>query len=139
MVPGVAYAPRQSLGVTLAAGLWDGTTGTLVCAAAQPPGVGVGPLPPAGSSQAAIAIAQAQLGKPYLWGGTGPDGYDCSGLTVTAYRAAGIALPRTSEMQWAAGQAVPADQLQPGDLVFFNPGEQVAGLLGHVGIYLGNG
>lgn len=86
-----------------------------------------------------MAYAQAQLGKPYLWGGTGPDGYDCSGLTVMAYRAAGITLPRTSETQWTAGQPVPADQLQPGDLVFFNPGEQVAGLPGHVGIYLGNG
>ena len=56
-----------------------------------------------------------------------------------AHRAAGIALPRTSETQWAAGQAVPVDQLQPGDLVFFNPGEQVAGLPGQVFIYLGNG
>lgn len=136
---GTAYAQWQDLGIAVAAALWDGTDGNLVCT--TPPGTGNGPLPPPGSPQAAVAIAyaQAQLGKPYQWGGTGPNGYDCSGLTMRSYQAAGIALPRTAETQWSVGAAVPTDQLSPGDLVFFNPGEQVAGLPGHVGIYLGNG
>ena len=68
---------------------------------------------------AAIAFAREQLGKPYLWGGTGPDAFDCSGLVMMAYRAAGISIPRTSQQQWAWGPQVPASQVKPGDLVFF--------------------
>src|ERR1700678_2893523 len=67
----------------------------------------------------AIAYAQAQLGKPYLFGGTGPDAFDCSGLVMMAYRAAGVDIARTSEQQWATEVRVPASQVQPGDLVFF--------------------
>ena len=67
----------------------------------------------------AISFAEQQLGKPYLWGGTGPDAFDCSGLVMMAYRAAGIDIARTSEAQWATEQRVPASQVQPGDLVFF--------------------
>jgi cell wall-associated NlpC family hydrolase len=54
----------------------------------------------------AIAYAQRQIGLPYLWGGTGPDAYDCSGLVMQAYSAAGISIPRTSEEQWAWGPHV---------------------------------
>ena len=68
---------------------------------------------------AAIAFAQQQIGKPYLWGGTGPDAFDCSGLVMMAYQAAGMNIPRTSEAQWAWGPQVPASQAEPGDLVFF--------------------
>jgi cell wall-associated NlpC family hydrolase len=78
----------------------------------------LGPLPP-GAAGKVIAYAKAQIGKPYLWGATGPDAFDCSGLTMTAYRAAGITIPRTSQQQWAYGPQVPASQVQPGDLVFF--------------------
>ena len=68
----------------------------------------------------AISFAEQQdFGKPYLWGGTGPDAFDCSGLVMMAYRAAGINIARTSEVQWATEQRVPASQVQPGDLVFF--------------------
>ena len=67
----------------------------------------------------AITFAEQQLGKPYLWGGTGPDAFDCSGLVMMAYRTAGIDIARTSEAQWATEQRVPASQVQPGDLVFF--------------------
>ena len=65
-------------------------------------------------------------------------GFDCSGLTQAAYGAAGITIPRTSEEQWIELPHVPLDDLQPGDLVFFDPGEDIPGLPGHVGIYLGN-
>lgn len=92
---------------------------------------------PSAQVAAVLAYARAQLGKPYLWGGSGPAAYDCSGLTSQAYAAAGITLPRTSETQWRAGAAVPAGAEQPGDLVFFNPAGN--GLPGHVGIYLGGG
>ena len=93
-----------------------------------------------GVGAVAVAFAMRQLGVPYLWGGTGVGGFDCSGLTQAAYAAAGITIPRTSEQQWLALPHVPDDEpLQPGDLVFFNPGEFAAGLPGHVGIYVGNG
>jgi len=78
----------------------------------------LGPLP-AGTAGKVIAYAEAQLGKPYLWGATGPDAFDCSGLAMMAYRAAGITIPRTSQQQWAFGPRVPASQARPGDLVFF--------------------
>lgn len=79
----------------------------------------------------AIAYARAQQGKPYKWGATGPDAYDCSGLVQAAFKAAGISLPRTSYQQITAGTKVDRADLQPGDLVFPN--------LGHVQIYTGNG
>jgi cell wall-associated NlpC family hydrolase len=87
----------------------------------------------------AVNYALAQIGTPYRWGGETPGaGFDCSGLTQAAYDAAGIAIPRTSEVQWSALPPVPLDDLEPGDLVFFNPGEDIPGLPGHVGIYIGN-
>jgi len=86
----------------------------------------------------AIAWAYAHLGDPYQWGGNGPY-YDCSGFTRAAYAAAGIAIPRTSEQQWLSLPHVADGQLRVGDLVFFNPGEFVKGLPGHVGIYIGSG
>ena len=79
-----------------------------------------------------IAYARSQLGKPYLWGGTGPDAFDCSGLVMQAYAAAGIGIPRTSEEQWAAGPQVSVPQ--PGDLVFFAGADGTATSPGHVGI-----
>lgn len=86
----------------------------------------------------AIAFAYAHLGDPYRWGGTGPL-YDCSGFTQAAYATAGVTIPRTSEEQWLQLPRVAGGQLEPGDLVFFNPGEFRPGLPGHVGIYLGGG
>jgi len=86
----------------------------------------------------AIAWAYTHLGDPYQWGGNGPY-YDCSGFTRAAYAAAGIAIPRTSEQQWLTLPHVADGQLRVGDLVFFNPGEFVKGLPGHVGIYIGSG
>jgi cell wall-associated NlpC family hydrolase len=95
----------------------------------------LGPLP-AGSPGTILTYAETQLGKPYQWGATGPDAYDCSGLAMMAYRAAGIAIPRTSQAQWADGRKVPASQVQPGDLVFFAGSDGTPAAPGHVGIVL---
>ncbi len=88
---------------------------------------------------AAIAYAKQQLGKPYVWGGTGPDGFDCSGLVMMAYRAAGINIPRTSEDQWAWGPRIQPGHEQPGDLVFFVGSDGTTTSPGHVAMVLGNG
>ncbi len=89
----------------------------------------------AGSQAAQIAVdtALAQRGKPYVWAAEGPGSYDCSGLMLYAYAAAGISLPHSSAMQAQMGTQVSRSQLQPGDLVFFySP-------VSHVGMYVGNG
>jgi cell wall-associated NlpC family hydrolase len=99
---------------------------------------GVGPAPGAVSANA-IAFAEAQLGKPYLWGGTGPDAFDCSGLVMSAYRAAGLSIPRTSEEQWLFGPRIPESQAEPGDLVFFAGSDGTRASPGHVGIVIGGG
>ena len=97
----------------------------------------LGPLP-AGTAGKIIAYAEAQLGKPYLWGATGPDAFDCSGLTMMAYRAAGITIPRTSQQQWAYGPRIPASRARPGDLVFFAGSDGTMTAPGHVGIVTGH-
>jgi cell wall-associated NlpC family hydrolase len=81
----------------------------------------------------AISFACAQLGKPYLWGGDGPGSYDCSGLTMQAYGAAGVSLPHNAAMQAQYGKRVAVGSLQPGDLIFFHSG------LTHMGMYIGKG
>jgi cell wall-associated NlpC family hydrolase len=88
---------------------------------------------------AVISFAEQQLGKPYLWGGTGPDAFDCSGLMMMAYRAAGISIARTSQAQWASETRVPASQVQPGDLVFFAGSDGTVTDPGHVGLVIGGG
>jgi cell wall-associated NlpC family hydrolase len=100
------------------------------------PGVGQDPN---GATSAVIAFAEEQLGKPYQWGGTGPDAFDCSGLVMEAYRAAGIEIPRTSEQQWVWGPRIPASQVEPGDLVFFAGADGTRASPGHVGVVIGGG
>jgi cell wall-associated NlpC family hydrolase len=91
------------------------------------------PLAPSSAAGVAIQTALAQVGDPYVWSGTGPDGFDCSGLTSYAYAAAGVALPHSSRAQSDLGTTVARSDLQPGDLVFFySP-------ISHVGLYIGNG
>ena len=87
----------------------------------------------------AIAFARAQIGKPYLWGGTGPDAFDCSGLIMMAYRAAGVTIPRTSEVQWTWGPRIAAGHEEPGDLVFFAGSDGTTTSPGHVGMVIGHG
>jgi cell wall-associated NlpC family hydrolase len=86
----------------------------------------------------AIDFAEAQIGKPYQWGGTGPDAYDCSGLMMMAYRAAGVNIPRTSQQQFLWGPQVPASQVEPGDLVFFAGADGTPQAPGHVGLVIGH-
>lgn len=81
----------------------------------------------------ALGWAYTQLGKPYRWGGTGPDSWDCSGLVQWSFRQAGVRLPRTTWQQAKAGMAVPLAALAPGDIVVVNRDGS------HVGIYLGFG
>jgi cell wall-associated NlpC family hydrolase len=90
--------------------------------------------PPSARAATAIAFALAQLGKPYLYAAAGPDAYDCSGLTMAAWRAAGVYLPHYSGAQYAMLPKVPLDQMQPGDLVFWGLGGSE-----HVGLYIGDG
>jgi cell wall-associated NlpC family hydrolase len=85
-----------------------------------------------GSAGTAVRYAYGAIGKPYVYGADGPDGYDCSGLTQAAWRAAGKSLPHNAAMQWDATARISRSSLQPGDLVFYSG-------LGHVAIYVGSG
>jgi peptidoglycan DL-endopeptidase CwlO len=87
--------------------------------------------PGVGHPQAA-SIALQYLGVPYVWGGSSPSGFDCSGLVMYVYGRLGISLPHYTVAQWSATTPISMSQIQPGDLVFFDG-------LGHVGIYIGNG
>jgi cell wall-associated NlpC family hydrolase len=89
-----------------------------------------GTIPASAVGNAVIEVAARYVGVPYVYGGTTPDGFDCSGFTSYVYAQLGITLPRTSSDQRYAGVEVPADQAQPGDLVW-SPG--------HIGIYAGDG
>jgi cell wall-associated NlpC family hydrolase len=90
-----------------------------------------------GTVVAALSFAAQQLGTPYVWGGTGDGGFDCSGLAQSAYRTAGITLPRVAQDQFDAGPVVPAGaEVAPGDLVFFGSGPTA---VEHVGLYVGAG
>lgn len=82
----------------------------------------------------AAELARTQVGKPYGWGGTGPERFDCSGLALYVYRQLGIALPRVSADQASTGVHVDRAELKPGDLVFFS----LRSAFDHVGIFLGN-
>jgi peptidoglycan DL-endopeptidase CwlO len=102
-------------------------------------GMGVSASTPEGSIVAppnvhggVVGIAMRYLGVPYVWGGSSPNGFDCSGLVVYAFAQIGISLPHSTYALWNVGSPVSRDQLQPGDLVFFSG-------LGHMGIYIGGG
>jgi cell wall-associated NlpC family hydrolase len=86
-----------------------------------------------GSAAAVVAYARAQVGKPYCYGGSGSACFDCSGLTMMAWRQAGVSLPHSSAAQYNVGRRVSASELQPGDLIFYySP-------ISHVSVYIGNG
>jgi cell wall-associated NlpC family hydrolase len=110
--------------------------------ALQPPAASFGVSAPAASQPTlaappsqyggVVGIAMRYLGTPYVWGGASPSGFDCSGLVMYVYAQVGVSLPHSSYAQYGAGVPVSYDQLQAGDLVFFDG-------LGHVGIYVGGG
>ena len=106
----------------VAAGLVDGSTGAV-----------------SATALAAVRLALAQLGKPYVFGAEGPHTFDCSGLVQYAYGHAGIGLPRTARPQFRATRPVPPSQLLPGDLLFFATDKSNWDTIHHVGIYLGGG
>jgi cell wall-associated NlpC family hydrolase len=89
-------------------------------------------VPPSSIGSRVVAIAMQYLGRPYVWGAAGPSAFDCSGLVQYVFAQVGITLPHFAASQWNYGEYVSIDQLEPGDLVFFEN-------LGHVGIYVGNG
>jgi cell wall-associated NlpC family hydrolase len=123
-------ATLDSLTVAEQATVAASTVGATTTAATSTPSTYTGPT----STQAekAIAFAYAQIGKPYVWGATGPDSFDCSGLVQAAWAAAGVAIPRTTYDDWASLPHVPMSEIQPGDLILYE-GE------GHVSIYVGGG
>jgi cell wall-associated NlpC family hydrolase len=104
---------------------------TIVGISATTPGTSTVVAPPSRYG-GVVGYAMQQLGTPYVWGGAAPGGFDCSGLVMWAYAQVGVALPHSSYAQWGYGVPVSYDQLEPGDLVFFNG-------LGHVGMYIGGG
>ena len=125
-------------GVILAAAAHSTVAGTAhaTLTAANPPTAATG------AAAKAVAYERARLGYPYVWGGTGPpnySGYDCSGLTETAWAAGGVAIPRTSEAQFGALHAVSAADLQPGDLVFSYWAVDNQASPNHVQMYVGGG
>jgi cell wall-associated NlpC family hydrolase len=90
-------------------------------------------VPASGRAAAAVQFAMAQVGKAYVYGAAGPSAYDCSGLTMAAWGAAGVSLPHSSSAQYSSGPHIAESDLQPGDLVFYySP-------ISHVGMYIGNG
>ena len=91
------------------------------------------PAPVVTTGQRILDAASTRVGSPYVWGATGPNSFDCSGLTSWAYQQAGISIPRTSQAQIGGGTQVAKADLQPGDIVAFYSGAS------HVGIYAGNG
>ncbi|WP_343063978.1 C40 family peptidase [Haloechinothrix aidingensis] len=96
-------------------------------------------VPPNGAADAAIQFALRERGKPYVWGAEGPDAYDCSGLLLRAYEAAGVTLPRVSRDQYRAGSMLPVEQAAPGDLLFWAHDTSDPNTIHHVAMYIGDG
>ena len=122
---------------------WEGLAAELVsqlAGVADPTGCGPNTATlPAGAAGNAIRFALAEVGKPYVWGATGPNTYDCSGLMLRAFQAAGIDLPRVSWQQFQAGGHVPVKQAQPGDLLFYATYPNDPATIHHVMLYMGDG
>jgi cell wall-associated NlpC family hydrolase len=126
-------ARRTIRGIAVAAIAGAGIALTPATASAAPDVVAAPAAAASPAAQTAVNTALAQVGDPYRYGASGPNAFDCSGLTSFAYRAAGVEIPRTSRAQAGAGVPVARNALQPGDLVFFySP-------VSHVGMYIGNG
>jgi cell wall-associated NlpC family hydrolase len=126
------YAREQGGGTTALRADRSMSRDAMPSAGQNPDGITAAAAPTARASTA-VSYAYGALGKPYVWGATGPGSFDCSGLTQAAWRAAGVSLPRTTYTQINAGRRVSRDELAPGDLVFFYSG------VSHVGLYIGDG
>jgi peptidoglycan DL-endopeptidase CwlO len=122
---------------------WEGLAAALVgqlAGVSDPAGCGPDSASlPEGVARTAIRFASAEVGKPYVWGATGPNTYDCSGLILRAFQAAGIDLPRVSRDQFGAGGHVPVRQAQPGDLLFYATDRNDPATIHHVMLYMGDG
>jgi cell wall-associated NlpC family hydrolase len=120
---------------------WEGLAAQLITAlagVADPAGCGPDSASlPEGAARSAIQFALAEVGKPYVWGATGPNTYDCSGLILRAFQTAGIDLPRVSREQFDAGGHVPVQQAQPGDLLFYATDPSDPATIHHVALYMG--
>jgi hypothetical protein len=125
-----AYAKWEGLATDLVQQLAD-VTAPVEC---EPPTTTL----PEGVARTAIEFALREVGKPYVWGATGPNTYDCSGLMLRAFQAAGINLPRVSRQQFWAGAHVPVRQAQPGDLLFYARDRNDPATIHHVFLYIGD-
>jgi cell wall-associated NlpC family hydrolase len=123
-------AAEQRIQVAQAAEETASQTQVVGATAAIPDSGGVLPASPYGSQ--VVSIAMSFQGVPYVWGGSTPSGFDCSGLVMYAFAQLGVSLPHSSYAMWDYGIPVPENELEPGDLVFFDG-------LGHVGLYIGGG
>lgn len=128
-------ASQQAFAVQLARAQAQARASQLAGATSFPTGI----LAPNETIARVLSAAQAQLGKPYIWGAVGPDSFDCSGFTGFAYAAAGIPLPRTAAQQYQAGPHPSLAELQPGDLLFWATDPADWRSIDHMGMYLGNG
>ena len=108
-----------------------GVTGTVAAEPTVPAAPGPGGV--------ALAWALQQVGKPYQWGAAGPDAFDCSGLVLRAWQAAGVALPRVAADQYGAGSHVAISDLRSGDLVFWASNTAQPSTIYHVAMYIGGG
>jgi cell wall-associated NlpC family hydrolase len=122
---------------------WEGLAADLVRQLADVPDpAGCGPNTaslPEGVARSAIRFALGELGKPYVWGATGPNTYDCSGLILRAFQASGIDLPRVSRQQFSAGGHVAVKDAQAGDLLFYATDSSDPATIHHVMLYVGDG
>jgi cell wall-associated NlpC family hydrolase len=128
--PDQLVAARPSLGGS------NGGGGGVVGAVKSAPAL-VGPPPPAARGAAgAVSTAEAQIGKPYVYGAAGPDSFDCSGLMMFAWRAAGVSLSHSAQAQFSETTRVPLSAIQPGDILFFGSS---TGSISHDAMYVGGG
>ncbi len=118
---------------------FDDVPTTVVKSSSSAPGVQVASKSPpvAAGAATAVKVAEAQVGKPYEYGGSGPNSFDCSGLTSYAWRAAGVSLSHDAYRQWFETTRISLDQIQPGDLLFF--GDYGVESIHHVAVYVGGG
>lgn len=130
-VPNINAVPGINQWVPSLAGQGQQVNYTAVAEAS--PAISGPAAPAAGQGQAIVDAAASKIGSPYVWGATGPNSFDCSGLTSWAYKQVGKDIPRTSEAQAASGTKISRNDLQAGDIVAFYSGAS------HVGIYTGHG